>query len=198
MYVPIGQLPDGVKALTLPLLPLAWIVRTHGNPRSFSAGVSSELRLVSGGLPVARTRSMEEVAAGSIARTQFNMVLMTVFGCAALLLAAIGIYGLMAYSTRLRTREIGIRLALGARPEDVKRMVLLQGTRLILVGVGIGIPASFGLTRLIASLLFGITPRDPFVFVVVPALLVVVAISAVWLPARRASSTDPIQSLRSE
>jgi putative ABC transport system permease protein len=198
MYVPIGQLPDGVRALTLPLLPMAWVVRTHGNPQSFGAAVSSELRLVSGGLPVARTRSMDEVSAESIARTQFNMVLMTVFGCAALLLAAIGIYGSMAYSTRLRTREIGIRLALGARPEDVKRMVLLQGTRLILVGVGIGIPASFGLTRLIASLLFGVTPRDPFVFAMVPALLIVVGISAVWLPARRASSTDPIQSLRSE
>jgi D-alanyl-D-alanine carboxypeptidase len=148
MYVPIAQVPEGVKALTLPLLPIAWIVRSHGKPQGIAAAVTNELRLSSGGLPVARTRSLQEVVAQSTARTQFNMALMTVFGCAALLLAAIGIYGLMAYSIRLRTHEIGVRLALGAQPEDVRRMMLWQGMRLILIGVAIGIPAAFGLTRL--------------------------------------------------
>jgi putative ABC transport system permease protein len=135
MYVPIAQVPDGVKALEFPLLPIAWIVRTRERPQTFGNAIAKELRLASGGLPVARVRSMEEVARQSTARTQFNTMLMSVFGCAALLLAAIGIYGLMAYSIRQRAQEIAIRIALGARPQDVMRMILFQGVRLVLIGV---------------------------------------------------------------
>jgi ABC-type antimicrobial peptide transport system permease subunit len=126
------------------------------------------------------------------------MWLMTVFGCCALLLAAIGIYGLMAYSVEQRTQEIGIRLALGASVAQVKKMVVVQGMRLAIVGVVIGLGAAFALARLLQTLLFGVTTRDPLVFAAVPALLTTVAFLAVWLPARRASRVDPITALRYE
>ena len=123
---------------------------------------------------------------------------MTVFGASALLLAAIGIYGLMAYSVEQRTQEIGIRLALGARASSVKNMVIRQGMSLALIGVIVGLAASFGLTRLISTLLFGVGVLDPVVFTAVPMVLTVVAFLAVWLPARRASRVDPIIALRYE
>ena len=124
------------------------------------------------------------------------MLLMTVFGSAALLLAAIGIYGLMAYSVQQRTQEIGIRMALGALAGDVRNMVVFQGMRLAMVGVGIGIAAAYGLARVIASFLYGVQAHDPGVFVAIPVLLSLVALLAVWLPARRASRVDPVIALR--
>ena len=141
---------------------------------------------------------MDEIVVQSTARADFNMVLLTIFGCSALLLAAIGIYGLMAYSVEQRTQEIGIRMALGAESHNVRNMVIVQGMRLALVGVVIGIAASFGLTRLIATFLFGVKSWDPTVFVIVPLVLSAVALLAVWLPARRATLVDPIDALRYE
>ena len=196
MYVPIAQVPDAIKAVEMPLLPTAWIIRTRDGPKSVGAGIANQLRLASAGLPVARIRSLEEVATQSTARTQFNMVLMIVFGFAALLLAAIGIHGLLVYAVQQRTQEIGIRMAMGARPEDVRRTVLLQGMRLVVVGTSIGTASALGLARLIASLLFGVAVRDPLVFTIVPLLLSAVAVVAVWLPARQASRIDPIRALR--
>ena len=133
-----------------------------------------------------------------MSRQRFNMLLMAVFGASALLLAAIGIYGLMAYSVEQRTQEIGIRLALGADTSAVRRMILFQGMRLALVGVVIGLASAFGLARLIATLLYGVTARDPLVFVMVPVVLTLVALIGVWLPARRAIGVDPVVALRSE
>jgi ABC-type antimicrobial peptide transport system permease subunit len=141
---------------------------------------------------------MDEIVVQSTARADFNMVLLTIFGCSALLLAAIGIYGLMAYSVEQRTQEIGIRMALGAESHNVRNMVIVQGMRLALIGVAIGIAASFGLTRLIATFLFGVKSWDPVVFVIVPVVLSAVALFAVWLPARRATLVDPIDALRYE
>jgi ABC-type antimicrobial peptide transport system permease subunit len=141
---------------------------------------------------------MEQVVTQSTARQDFNMLLLTVFAGAALLLAAIGIYGLMAYSVEQRTQEIGIRMALGAESADVRRMVVFQGMALALIGVAIGVGASFGLTRFIASFLFGVKAWDPAVFVAVPLLLSAVALIAVWLPARRATRIDPLDALRYE
>jgi putative ABC transport system permease protein len=162
-----------------------------------SAAIQKELREATG-LPVAHVRTMEEVISRSTAAQNFNMLVLTIFGCAALLLAAIGIYGLMAYSVAQRTQEIGIRLALGAGVSKVRNMVVFQGLRLAIVGVVVGLAAAFGLTRLIASLLFGVKALDLMVFSIVPAGLIAVAIVAVWLPALRASRVDPIQALRYE
>jgi ABC-type antimicrobial peptide transport system permease subunit len=141
---------------------------------------------------------MDEIVSRSTANTDFNTLVLTIFACTALLLAAIGIYGLMAYSVEQRTQEIGIRLALGAQYATVRRMVVFQGMRLALVGVIIGLASAFGLTRLIESLLYGVRARDPLVFIGVPVLLSVVALVAVWVPARRATHVSPIDALRCE
>jgi len=197
MYIPQAQIPDLVNALNVRITPMAWVVRTRSAPYSLSGAVQEQLRQVSG-LPVSDVRSMEDVVARSISRQRFNMLLMTVFGCAALLLAAIGIYGLMAYSVEQRTQEIGIRLALGADKSDVRRMVVFQGMRLVLVGVVVGLAGAVGLARVIANLLFGVAPRDPQVFISVSLVLSAVALAGVWLPARRAVAVDPVIALRAE
>lgn len=126
------------------------------------------------------------------------MLLLTIFGAVALLLAAIGIYGLMAYSVAQRTQEMGIRMALGADRFAIRNLVVWSGMRLTLIGVGVGIVAALGLTRFIASFLFGVKPWDPVVFITIPVVLAAVALFAVWLPAERASKADPMQALRAE
>jgi putative ABC transport system permease protein len=198
MYIPEAQVPDGVTALNNRIGPIVWIVRTETNPHSLSTAIQNEVRKASGGLPVARVRSMDEVVVHSTARQDFNMMLLTIFGCSALLLAAIGIYGLMAYSVEQRTQELGIRMALGAQSEDVRNIVIFQGMRLALIGVVLGTAAALGLMRLIADLLYGVKPWDPLVFVSVPLVLSLVALIAVWLPARRATRIDPLDALRYE
>jgi putative ABC transport system permease protein len=198
VYVPLSQVTNGITTLAARVSSLAWIVRTQGEPRSLKSPIENELQQISGGLPVARTRSMDEVVRQSTAQADFNMSLLTIFGCSALLLAAIGIYGLMAYSVRQRAQELGIRMALGAETRDVRNMIVLQGMRLTLIGVAIGITAAFGLTRVIANFLFGVKTWDPLVFTVVPVLLSLVALFAVWMPAIRATRIDPVSALRSE
>ncbi len=197
MYVPQAQVPDALNALNVRITPIAWVVRTRVDPYSVSTAVQEQLRQVSG-LPVSSIRSMDDIVSRSISRQRFNVLLMSVFGGSALLLAAIGIYGLMAYSVQQRTREIGIRMALGAEANQVRRMVVVQGMRLALAGVVVGLAASFGLTRVIASFLFGVQPRDPAVFIGIPLLLTAVSLVAVYLPARRASTVNPLAALRYE
>src|SRR5436190_8083515 len=197
MYIAQGQVPDAANALNVRLTPIAWVVRTRVEPHSVSAPIQEALREASG-LPVSDIRTMGEVVSRSTSRDRFNMWLMTVFGAAALLLAAIGIYGLMAYSVAQRTQEIGIRLALGADLGQVRRMVVFQGLRLAIVGVVIGLATAFLLSRVLAAFLYGVTARDPLVFVSVPILLTMVALLAVWLPARRASKVNPLLALRYE
>jgi putative ABC transport system permease protein len=197
MFIPQAQVPGPVNVLNLRLTPMAWIVRTQTEPGALSQTIQEELRQATG-LPVSDVRAMTEVVSRSISRQRFNMWLMSVFGFSALLLAAIGIYGLMAYSVEQRTQEIGIRLALGAQAGHVKNMVVRQGMVLAIVGVAIGIGAAYGLSRFIATFLFGVTQRDPYVFVGVPLVLAFVALVAVWIPARRASRVDPIVALRYE
>jgi putative ABC transport system permease protein len=197
MYIPQGQVPDAANALNVRITPMAWVIRTKVEPHSVSVPVQEALRQASG-LPVSDIRTMGEVVSRSTSRDRFNMWLMTVFGSSALLLAAIGIYGLMAYSVAQRTQEIGIRLALGAEASQVKNMVVLQGLRLALAGVAIGLTSAFLLSKVLSSFLFGVTARDPLVFSLVPALLTIVALVAVWMPARRASRVDPILALRCE
>jgi ABC-type lipoprotein release transport system permease subunit len=197
MFIPQAQVPGPVNVLNLRLTPMAWVVRTRTDPLAMSTAIQEQLRQATG-LPVAEVRSMAEVVSRSTSRERFNMWLMTVFGFSALLLAAIGIYGLMAYSVEQRTQEIGIRLALGAQASQVKNMVVVQGMRLAVAGVAIGLAASFGLSRLIASFLFSVGARDPMIFAGVPLVLTAIALVAVWLPARRASKVDPMIALRYE
>jgi predicted lysophospholipase L1 biosynthesis ABC-type transport system permease subunit len=198
MYVPWAQLPDAHSANLLNITALAWTVRTRAEPFSVSESIQQQLREASGGLPVARLRSMDDVVSQSTARSDFNMLLLTIFAGAALILAAIGVYGLMAYSVQQRTQEMGVRLALGADQSRVRNMVIRQGMTLVLIGVIIGLASAFGLARVMATYLFGVTPRDPVVFVEVPLVLAGVAWLRVWLPARRAARVDPLLALRVE
>jgi predicted lysophospholipase L1 biosynthesis ABC-type transport system permease subunit len=197
MWIPQAQVPDLANALNVGLTPIAWIVRTKVPPRSLSTQIQDTLRQ-STGLPVTDVEAMDSILSTSVSRQRFNMWVMSVFGGCALLLAAIGIYGLMAYSVEQRTQEIGIRMALGAQAAQVRKMVVGQGMALAIVGVVIGLGAAFGLSRLISSFLFGVKARDPLAFSAVPLVLALVAFIAVWLPARRASKVDPIIALRVE
>ena len=197
MYVPHGQLPDGANALNLEIAPMGWIVRTRTSPQALSQAIQEELQLASG-LPVSDVRTMDEVVSRSMSRQRFNMLLMTVFGATALLLAAIGIYGLMAYSVEQRTQEIGIRLALGAETGQVWKMVVLQGMRLVVAGGVVGLASASGLTRFIARFLFEVEAWDPTAFIAVPVVLTAVAMVAVMVPAHRASRVDPMLAFRNE
>jgi predicted permease len=196
VYVPMAQVTDGITALANRASRIVWMVRTEVSPYSLRSAIRTELEQASGGLPVSHVRSMDDIVSESTARADFNMTLLTLFGAAALVLAVIGIYGLMAYSVRQRTREIGIRLALGAEANHVRNMVVAEGMRLSLIGMAIGIAAAFGLTRLLQSFLFGVQAWDPLVFVTVPLLLGAATLGAVWFPARRAAGTDPADALR--
>ncbi|MBB6145533.1 putative permease [Silvibacterium bohemicum] len=198
MIVPQAQVTDGMTALNAGIGPVVWAVRTTGDPHQLAAQIQEQLRQASGGFPVARIRTMDEVVVRSTAREDFNMLLLTIFGASALILAAIGIYGLMAYSVQQRTQEMGIRMALGADRGRIRNLVVWHGMRLALIGVAIGVGAAFGLSHLIASLLFGVKAYDPTVFVAVPVILTAVALFAVWMPATRASKLDPMQALRVE
>ena len=198
MIIPQAQEPDGITALGLQFGPIVWLIRTRVEPHQVAATVVEQLRQASGGLPVARIRSMDEVVLRSIARQDFNMLLLTIFAASALLLAAIGIYGVMAYSVAQRSQEIGIRMAFGADRATIRNLVMRQGMLLTIAGVLFGVGAALGLTRLIASFLFGVKALDPVVFLLVPALLTSVALLAVWVPARRASHLDPIRALHIE
>jgi putative ABC transport system permease protein len=195
IYLPLPQSSDGYTSYTV-RNPTVWMIRTRVEPHSLSAAIKNELVQASHGLAVVNIRSMDEIESASTARQDFNMVLMLIFGGSALLLAAIGIYGLMAFSVEQRTREIGIRIALGAAANTVQNMVISQGMVLVLTGSAIGIAASLGLTRFLTSFLYGVAALDPAVFIAVPILLSAVALAAIWLPARRASRVDPIQALR--
>ena len=198
IIAPIAQVTDDYNAAYANIQPLFWLVRTHGDPHVAIPAVTEQLRIASRGFPVAHIRTMQEVMGRSTARENFNMLLLTVFGAVALLLAAIGIYGLMSYSVAQRAHEMGIRMALGADRTTIRKLVVWQGMRLAIVGVVTGVAASFGLTRLLSTFLFGVKPWDPAVFVSAPLILAATALLAVWLPAVRASKVDPMQALRTE
>jgi putative ABC transport system permease protein len=195
MYLPNAQVPDAIQALNVKLTPLAWVVKTRGEPERLRGAVEERLRRVSG-LPVSDIRTMDEVVSRSTSRERFQMLLMSVFGGVSLLLAAIGIYGLMAYSVEQRTQEIGIRMALGAEARDVRRMVMRQGVTFAIVGIVLGIGAAFALAKQLESFVFGVTVWDPLVFGTIPCVLAATAVLAVWWPAQRATQVDPATALR--
>ena len=167
------------------------VVRTAGDPAAFAATVRHEVQALDKDQPVYNVRTMDDVVANSLGTRRVSMQLFAVFAAAALLLAAIGIYGVMAYSVTQRTQEIGIRMALGAQKSDVLGLVIRQGMMLTGIGVAVGLAGAFALTRLIANLLFGVAATDPLTFFAIPLLLLFVALVACYLPARRAARLDP-------
>jgi len=198
MYVPFGQVPDGLTQLANRVLPTSWIIRTAVNPHSLVPAVSREFLAVDNELPPSHVRTMEQVISEVTARQNFNMLLLAIFAAIALLLAAIGIYGVMSYAVEQRTHEIGIRMALGACTPDMLWLVVIEGMRLTGIGVAAGLLAAYGLTRLLEKLLFGVKATDPPTYVAVALILSTVAFIACYIPARRATRVDPMIALRYE
>jgi putative ABC transport system permease protein len=196
MYLPIGQVPDNETALNAEISPLNWVIRTGSGLPVNSRDIEKKLIEATGGLPVGKVSPMDRVVAQSTARTDFTTLLLTIFGFSALALAAVGMYGLMAYSVEQRTQEIGIRMALGAGRLNVRRMIVMQSMKLTLAGSVLGVASAFWLTHFLAGLLFGVQSRDPLVFVIVPLFLSLVALSAAWIPATRATQIAPLEALR--
>jgi predicted permease len=198
MFVSYAQVPSKIMTFTNHLLPTNWVVRTTTDPLSLSEAVKREILKVDRQQAVSNIRSMDQVLSGSIARQNFNTLLLSVFAALALLLASVGIYGVMSYSIQQRTHEIGIRIALGAQNGDVVRLVVGQGMLPALMGVAIGLAASLSLTRVLSSLLYGVSARDPLIFAGVSMLLAAMALLASYIPARRATKVDPMVALRWE
>ena len=192
MYFPITQLPDPARVLR------DWVVRTAGDPLAVASAVRTAIWDVDKDLAVTRVRSMEEVRSLSIASQRLNLLFFVLFAALALILASVGIYGVMAYSVAQRTREIGIRIALGARRNDVLRLVLQQGFRLAGLGLLVGTAAALALTRLMTRMIYGISSTDATTFVAVALLLAFAALAACYIPARRAMRVDPMVALRYE
>jgi putative ABC transport system permease protein len=191
LYSPYPQAPPWKRWMSL-------VARTQSDPGEMTQALKQQIWKVDSQLPVTKVQTMSEVAATSFAARRFNMSLLAVFAVLALLLAAVGIYGVMSYAVTQRTQEIGIRMALGARALDVLKLVIGNGMTLTLIGVALGLVGSAALTRLMSTLLFGVTPTDKLTFVVVSAVLVLVALLACYVPARRATKVDPLEALRYE
>ena len=174
------------------------VIRTQGDPASLAAAVRKEVKAIDPDQPVAAVRTMDEWVDMSVASSRYRTVLLGLLALVALVLASTGIYGVMSYSVAQRTHEIGVRMALGARRFDVLKLVVRQGMILVVIGVALGIAGAFALTRVMASLLFGVTAKDPITFTVVGLLLATVALVACYIPARRATKVDPLVALRYE
>ena len=173
-------------------------IRTTSDPSAITSTLRREVLGLDKDLPISNVKTMEDVVAASIGSRRLSMLLLSVFAGVALLLAAIGIYGVMAYTVTQRTQDIGIRMALGAQAGDVLRMVVGQGMTLALIGIGVGLAGAWGLTRVIANLLFGVEATDPITFAAISLLLAFVALLACYLPARRAARVNPIEALRAD
>jgi putative ABC transport system permease protein len=189
MYMPHLQSPN--NGMTV-------LVRASGDPLAIATAVREQVRTIDRDIPVTHIQSMVQVLGASVAQQRFSMLVVGLFAALALVLSTVGIYGVMAYSVSRRAHEIGVRMALGARTGQVLQLVLREGMTLTLIGIAIGLLGSFALTRLMATLLFGVSAKDPFTFVSVAILLAAVALLACYIPARRATKVDPLVALRYE
>ena len=196
VYVPIGQVHDGMNGFQNEAFPLQWVVRTTADPRRLSPAIERELEWSSGGVALGRVRTMDEIVALSTARGDFSTMLLTGFAALALSLACIGLYGVMTQSIEQRTREIGIRMALGAAPWSVRAMVMWQGLQLTTAGLIIGTVGAVVLMRTMVGVVFGVQAWNPLVFTSVALVLNAVAGFATLLSARRATSVHPTEALR--
>ena len=187
VYLPYFQNPVGSATL---------IVRAEKDPAALSASIRQAVKAVDLEVPVYSVRTLAEIVSDSTAQRRLAVMLITVFAAVALLLAAVGIYGVMSYAVAQRTQEIGIRMALGAERRDILRMVLRHGGLMAVIGIGLGVTVALGLARLITSLLFQVSATDPPTFSVVPVVLIAVALLACYIPARRATRVDPLVALR--
>jgi putative ABC transport system permease protein len=183
-------------SLQLPFRGMTAVIKSRVEPASLSGAVRSQVAALDSAQPIYNIRTMEQIRDESVATEKLNLTLLILFASVALVLALVGIYGVMSYAVTQRTREIGIRVALGARGPDVLRLVVGQGMLLAGAGVVIGLAMAYGLTRLMSALLFDVRPTDLLTFTAVTVLLVVVALVACWIPARRAAKVDPMIALR--
>jgi putative ABC transport system permease protein len=187
-----------VPQTQVPFSQLVAVVKTTGEPHSLVSAATKVVAAMDQDIPLFSVKSMPEYLSSSVAAPRFSTTLLAIFAAVALVLTIVGLYGVMSYSVAQRTNEIGIRLALGAQSRDVLLMIVKQGGMLILLGLAIGLVGAFALTRLIASLLFGVTAKDPITFGAVAVLLAIVALLACYIPALRATKVDPMDALRCE
>jgi putative ABC transport system permease protein len=174
------------------------VVKTAGDPLTLIGAIRNDVRALDRELPIDKVKTLDQFLAESVAQPRFNTLLLTLFACVALILTAVGLYGVMAYSVTQRTREIGVRVALGAQTGDVLRLVVGQGMKLTLLGAALGLVLALALTRVMKSLLFGVSPTDPLTFALITTALILVALTACFIPARRATRIDPMTALRAE
>ncbi|MGH6629889.1 MAG: ABC transporter permease, partial [Burkholderiales bacterium] len=198
VFIPVVQAPDRVLRGARQFVTMKFAIRTSGDPLALGAAVRQEMLNVDSSLPLSNIRTLEQIVERSLAQQRFNSALLGLFAAIGLLLAAIGVYGVMSYAVTQRTHEIGVRLALGATAGDVLKLIAGKGLALALIGVALGLGASFALTRLMKDFLFGVSATDSLTFAAIALLLAGVALVACYLPARRAAKVDPLIALRCE
>jgi putative ABC transport system permease protein len=196
LYAPFYQMPENLVPVWASRINL--VARTASDPMTLSTSLRREVQTVDKNVPASNIRTMDQFLSSSIAQRRFNVLLLTIFAAAALLLTTSGIYAVISYSVVQRTHEIGLRMALGAQRSDVLKAVVGQGLKLVLIGVVMGLAAALAFSRILSSLLFGVSSVDPITFAIMPLLLIGVALLASFNPARRATKIDPVIALRTE